>query len=68
MFGLHSPIKGLPSDIYPLEYEYDHNNSSNAVDEVDYYEYEGEDESYDNCSLAVPLYYPLRRSESYFKG
>ena len=65
LFGLHSPIEGLPRDI--LEYDYDsNNNSSNALDEADYPEDEGE--SSDNCALAVPLYYPLRRSESYFKG
>merc|ERR1711874_573036 len=58
-------VLGLPRDI--LEYDYDsNNNSSNALDEADYYDDEGE--SSDNCALAVPLYYPLRRSESFFKG
>merc|ERR1711874_9753 len=58
-------VLGLPRDI--LEYDNDSkNNSSNALDEADYPDDEGE--SSDNCALAVPLYYPLRRSESYFKG
>merc|ERR1711953_88792 len=43
-----------------------YNNSSYAREEVDYYEYE--DEPSDNCSLATPLYYPIRRTESFFKG
>jgi len=32
----------------------------------DYYDYE-EEESFDNCSLASPLYIPLRRSETHYK-
>merc|ERR1711953_525688 len=43
-----------------------YNNSSYAMDKVDYYEYG--DEPSDNCSLATPLYYPIRRTESFFKG
>merc|ERR1712038_1776406 len=59
---LSTCVLGLPRE---YDYDYNNNNSSNAVDEVDYFEYE--DQSSDNCSLAVPLYYPLRRSESFFK-
>ena len=40
------------------------NTSKEYID--DYYDYE-EEESYDNCSLASSLYYPLRRSETHYK-
>ena len=66
----YSPIEGIPRDSYPLpEYDYN-NNSSNVGDEVDldYSEYEDESSDINNCSLAAPLYYPLRRSESIYKG
>ena len=48
---------GIPNSDYMVDYSYDPND-----DEYDY-----EEESYDNCSLASPLYYPLRRSETHFK-
>jgi len=32
-------------------------------DKYDYYD----EESYDNCTLASPIYYPLRRSEIHYK-
>jgi len=48
-------LGGLPRDYY--DYDYNDSNSTNA----------GDDEENDRCSLAAPLYFPLRRSESFYK-
>ena len=65
-------IKGLPGE--GNDYDYNLIRKEERImpvqriidsdyDKYDYYE----EESYDNCTLASPLYYPLRRSEIHYK-
>ena len=41
-------------------------NISTNIPEVEY-EYDYDYEETDNCSLAAPIYFPLRRSESFYR-
>ena len=59
-------IEGSPSNIRLDRVNFPDTSNSNLTYIDDYYEYE-EEESYDNCSLASSLYYPLRRSETHYK-